>query len=78
MSRRANAWRNAGRICSPGHAKSAKKKKQRDRDEYTIKIFRIRNLKMAGYPFGVNDMTLEGWEDLGTVKEAMKCPTKAQ
>jgi hypothetical protein len=53
------------------------KKKQSDLDSYTIKIFRIRQLKMAGYPFGANDLTLEEWEDLGTVEETMKWPTKA-
>ena len=53
------------------------KKKQSDLDEYTIKIFRIRQLKMAGYPFGANDLTLEEWEDLGTVEETMKWQTKA-
>ncbi len=53
------------------------KKKQRDLGEYTIKIFRIRQLKMAGYPFAANDLTLEEWEDLGQVDEAMRWPTKS-
>lgn len=52
------------------------KKKQSDLDEYTIKIFRIRQLKAAGYPFGANDLTLEEWEDLGQVEETMKWQTK--
>ncbi len=39
-------------------------------------MFRIRQLKEAGYPFGKNDLTLEEWMDLGTVEEIMKWPTK--
>ena len=41
-------------------------------------MFKIRQLKMAGYPFAANDLTLEEWEDLGQVEETMKWQTKTQ
>ena len=47
------------------------KRKQGDLSTYTIKMFKIRQLKMAGYPFAANDLTLEEWEDLGQVEESM-------
>jgi len=54
------------------------KTKQGDLNEYTVKMFQIRHLKNAGYPFAANDLTPEEWTDLGTVEEMMKWPTKAQ
>ena len=54
------------------------KRKQSDLSGYTIKMFKIRQLKMAGYPFAANDLTLEEWEDLGQVEESMKWQTKTQ
>lgn len=54
------------------------KKKSRDLDEYTVKMFKLRQLKKAGYPFGANDLTLEEWMDLGQVEETMEWQTKAQ
>ncbi len=54
------------------------KKKQSDLDEYTRKIFWLRRMQTAKYPFGPNDLTLEEWEDLGAVEETMKWQTKTQ
>jgi hypothetical protein len=39
--------------------------------EYTEKMFGIRRLIAAGYPFGKNDLSLEEWIDLGLIAEAM-------
>ena len=53
------------------------KKKAGELSEYTVKMFRLRRLKVAGYPFGKNDLTLEEWQDLGMVEEHMEWQTKA-
>jgi len=29
-------------------------------------------LKRAGYPFGVNDLTVEEWDDLGSIERVMR------
>jgi hypothetical protein len=34
-------------------------------------MFRIRNLQMAGYPFGKDDLSFEEWEDLGALNNAI-------
>ena len=47
------------------------RKKQSDLNEYTIKMFNIRRLRMAGFPFGKNDLTLEEWDDLGLIEETI-------
>ena len=54
------------------------KKKEDDLDEYTLKIFRIRHLKMAGYPFRANDLSLEEWEDLGRAEEYLTWLNKSK
>jgi len=36
-----------------------------------MKIFAIRTLKNAGYPFGKNDLTMEEWQDLGRLEEVL-------
>jgi hypothetical protein len=40
-------------------------------NEYTLKMLRIRHLKIAGYPFKANDLTLQEWEDLGQLEKAI-------
>lgn len=40
--------------------------------EYTMKIFRIRLLRLAGYPFKANDLTMQEWEDLGALEQSIK------
>ncbi len=57
---------------------SCEKKKRQDLNEYTVKMFRIRHLRNAGYPFSANDLTPAEWMDLGTVEEMMTWPTKTQ
>ena len=53
------------------------KKKQSELSEYTHKMFKLRQLRKAGYPFGKNDLSLEEWMDLGLVEETMEWQTKA-
>jgi len=48
------------------------KKKAEDLHPYTIKIFRLRWLRQAGYPFEANDLTVEEWMDLGRIEEALR------
>jgi hypothetical protein len=36
-----------------------------------MKIFRIRLLRIAGYPFKANDLTMQEWEDLGSLEQAI-------
>jgi len=38
----------------------------------------IRRLQKAGYPFEANDLTLEEWDDLGTVNELIEQLEKEQ
>jgi len=45
------------------------KKKAQDLHAYTFKLFRLRRLRMAGYPFEANDLTVEEWMDLGRIEE---------
>ena len=45
--------------------------------EYTIKMFNLRQLRKAGYPFGANDLSLEEWLEMGKVEETMEWQTKA-
>jgi hypothetical protein len=52
------------------------KKRPGELNDYTLKMFKVRQLKKAGYPFTANDLTLEEWEDLGQVEEALRWPTK--
>jgi len=39
--------------------------------DYTLQIFQIRRLRIAGYPFKRNDLTFQEWEDLGSLVEAI-------
>jgi hypothetical protein len=48
------------------------KKKTGSISEYTGKMFRLRHLKLAGYPFKANDLSLEEWEDLGKIEDWMQ------
>lgn len=45
------------------------KKKSSDISPYTSQIFRLRKLRLAGYPFKADDLTYEEWLDLGAVEE---------
>ncbi|MBW2591840.1 MAG: hypothetical protein JRE58_02350 [Deltaproteobacteria bacterium] len=36
---------------------------------YTIKLFRLRRLRLAGYPFAADDLTVEEWMDLGKIDD---------
>ena len=45
------------------------KNREKDIHPYTAKLLRIRNMRMAGYPFGANDLTFEEWEDLGAIEQ---------
>lgn len=45
------------------------KSKESDLHPYTHKLLRMRTLQQAGYPLGVNDLTLEEWFDLGRINE---------
>ena len=54
--------------------KKCKKKKAGDLDFYTMKLLRIRGLRMAGYPFKANDLTPEEWEDMGKVEQWLQTP----
>lgn len=40
-------------------------------DEYFIRLYDLLKLQKAGYPFGKNDLSLETWEELGMLKEAI-------
>jgi len=39
---------------------------------YSRKIFRVRMLRDAGYPFTKNDLTLDEWLDLGKLENFLK------
>ena len=49
-----------------------------DLHPYTLKLFRIRNMRMAGYPLKANDLTLEEWEDLGKIEQWLLTPQKSK
>ena len=51
------------------------KKSDRDIGDYTAKLLRIRQLRMAGYPLKPNDLTYEEWLDLGRIEQWLQ--TKA-
>lgn len=46
-------------------------KRFKDLGPYTLKLLGIRRMRMAGYPFGKNDLSLEDWIDLARVEEAL-------
>ena len=46
-----------------------KKAKLEDLHDYTVGLFQLRTLKLAGYPFAKNDLTTEEWLDLGVIEK---------
>jgi hypothetical protein len=48
------------------------KKKAEDLHPYTWKLLRLRRLKLAGYPFCADDLTVEEWMDLGKIEELLR------
>ena len=52
--------------------KNCPKKRAEDLHPYTLKLFRLRRLCMAGYPFEANDLTMEEWSDLGKLEECLQ------
>lgn len=44
-------------------------KRFEDLHPYTHKLLGLRTLRMAGYPFEANDLTMEEWGDLGRIEE---------
>lgn len=50
------------------------KRRADDLHEYTQKLIRLRSLRMAGYPFGADDLTLEEWIDLGRLEQCLQTP----
>jgi len=44
------------------------KKRAEDLSEYTQKLFRVRALKIAGYPMRANDLNYEEWLDLAEIE----------
>jgi hypothetical protein len=57
---------NIGWVCS-----NCNKKAPKDLSRYTLKLFYIRGLMKAGYPLSANDLSLEEWEDLARIEEAL-------
>jgi len=53
---------------------NCEKKRSEDLHPYTLKLFRIRMLREAGYPFRANDITFEEWIDLGRLEQCLKTP----
>ena len=47
------------------------KKTADDFSDYTLKLFYIRRLMKANYPFSANDLSREEWEDLGRIEEVL-------
>lgn len=50
------------------------KKRPEDLSVYTQKLFRVRALKIAGYPLGANDLTYEEWLDLAEIELCLQTP----
>lgn len=48
------------------------KKKAGQIGEYTWKIFRLRRLRLGGYPLAANDLSMEEWLDLGRAEEFLR------
>jgi hypothetical protein len=57
-------------------ANCGKKKSAEDLDisPYTIKMLRVRLLRLGGYPFKRNDLTPEEWEDQGKIEQWLLTP----
>lgn len=58
-----------------GKCEKAERIEALELNAYTAKLFRLRLLRAAGYPFGANDLTPEEWEDLGKVELCLQIPT---
>lgn len=56
------------------HCKKARSEDDLDLHPYTLKLLRIRVMKMGGYPFKANDLTVEEWEDLGNIEQCLLIP----
>lgn len=54
--------------------KNCPKGKAEDLHPYTLKLLGLRELSIAGYPFGPNDLTAEEWHDLGKVIQWLEIP----
>ncbi|ACL05235.1 hypothetical protein Dalk_3547 [Desulfatibacillum aliphaticivorans] len=50
------------------------KAREEDLHPYTQKLFRIRALQKAGYPFRANDLALEEWLDLAAIEVWINTP----
>lgn len=48
------------------------KRRVSDLHPYTLQVFRLRRLRLAGYPFRAGDLTPEAWEDLGRAEEVVE------
>ena len=53
---------------------NCKKTRSEDLHPYTLKLFRIRMLREAGYPFRANDITYDEWVDLGRLEQCLQTP----
>jgi len=39
--------------------------------DYTHRLLKFRRLRLAGYPLGADDLSLEAWLDLGRLEEIL-------
>lgn len=53
---------------------SCEKQRAGDLHPYTLKLFKLRMLREAGYPFRANDITYDEWIDLGRLEQCLKTP----
>ena len=54
------------------------KKRSDDLHPYTTKLIELYGLQRGGYPFAADDLTLDEWQDLGKIRQALEHqPTKA-
>lgn len=51
---------------------NCKKEKYDVISPWTYHLLQIRRLQKAGYPFERNELTIEEWQDLGTVNEKIE------
>ena len=51
---------------------NCKKQKADVISPWTYHLLQIRKLQKAGYPFDKNELTIEEWQDLGTVNEKIE------
>ena len=48
---------------------NCKKTRLEDLHDYTVRLFKMRALKLGGYPFAKDDLTTEEWLDLGLIEK---------